>query len=329
MIADVVVGLQYGDEGKGKVTHHLARNGSYTHVLRFNGGCNAGHTIYHENQKFVTHHIPCGVFYGIPSIIGPGCVINIEKLYQEIEDLESKGVNVSDYLMIAENAHVITDMHIAEDRKDEKIGTTKTGNGPAYRDKHARRGVLAREMPSLSEWTVDVFDELHQSGIENVEVLCEGAQGFGLDVDWGDYPYVTSSSCTVASVIQSGIPHTAIRDVWGVAKVYETYVGAKRFEGKEEIFKKIRSVGSEFGATTGRPRQVNWLDVDMIRKSSLINGVTKVVLNKADILDSVGVWSVKNGENILDFKSSVDMEAWLSEEIPCSEITFSRSPKEI
>ena len=161
MIADVVVGLQYGDEGKGKVAHQLARNGNYTHVLRFNGGCNAGHTIYHEGKKFVTHHIPCGVFYGIPSIIGPGCVINVDKLYAEIEELESNGINVTDYLMIAENAHVITDFHFAEDRHEEKIGTTRTGNGPAYRDKYARKGVLAVELPELDEFIIDIFEELH------------------------------------------------------------------------------------------------------------------------------------------------------------------------
>lgn len=329
MIADVVVGLQYGDEGKGKVTHQLARNGNYTHVLRFNGGCNAGHTIYHEGKKFVTHHIPCGVFYKIPSIIGPGCVINIDKLYKEIEELESAGLNVTDYLMIAENAHVITDFHIAEDRKDVKIGTTKTGNGPAYRDKHYRKGILAKEMPELDEWVVDVFDELHRSDLKNVEVLCEGAQGFGLDIDWGDYPYVTSSSCTVAGVIQSGIPHSAIRDVWGVAKVYETYVGAKKFDGTEAIFEEIREVGNEYGATTGRPRQVNWLDIETLTRSIMINGANKVIFNKADILEKIGVWKAIDKDKTIDFRCSDDLENWLCEYMPDSHVIFSRSPNEI
>lgn len=328
MIADVVVGLQYGDEGKGKVTHQLARSGDYTHVLRFNGGCNAGHTIYHEGKKFVTHHIPCGVFYGIPSIIGPGCVINPEKLYSEIKSLEEHGINVSDCLMIAENAHVITDSHVEEDSKDAKIGTTKTGNGPAYRDKHERVGVLAREREDLKKWCVDVYEVLHCGDSENV-VLCEGAQGFGLDIDWGDYPYVTSSSCTVAAVIQSGVPHSAIRDVWGVAKVYETYVGAKKFEGDSEICDRIRKTGSEFGATTGRPRQVNWLDVDTLQKSARINGVTKIILNKADILDSIGVWITKNREGVNEFASAADMENQISDLFAGVEVIFSRSPEEI
>ncbi len=331
MIADIVVGLQYGDEGKGKVTHQLARNGSYTHVLRFNGGCNAGHTIYHEGEKFVTHHIPAGVFYNIPSIIGPGCVVNVEKLFEEIDALESRGINVAEYLMIAENAHVITDFHLAEDRRDEKIGTTKTGNGPAYRDKYSRKGVLASEVPELEEFIVDVFEELHNEsdGMGETTVLCEGAQGFGLDIDWGDYPYVTSSHCTVGGAILSGIPHSAIRDVYGVAKVYETYVGAKKFEHDEAIFEDIREVGNEFGATTGRPRQVGWLDIGVLVKSVALNGVTKLILNKADILDTVGVWNIKDNNELLMFESAEDMEHWVCNLFPDVLTIFSRSPSEI
>jgi adenylosuccinate synthase len=327
MIADIVVGLQYGDEGKGKVTHQLARNGNYTHVLRYNGGCNAGHTIYHEGKKFVTHHIPCGVFYGIPSIIGPGCVVNIKKLYEEIEALEAEGINVYDYLMIAENAHVITDFHIAEDKKDETIGTTKTGNGPAYRDKYGRKGILARDVPELEEFCIDIFDELHS--VDDVEVLCEGAQGFGLDIDWGDYPFVTSSHCTTAGVIASGVPHSAIREVWGVGKVYETYVGAKQFEEEDSAFELIRTEGAEFGATTGRPRQIGWLNIDILKRSCYINGVTKIVLNKADILDRIGMWFAKDNDKLYEFSSEEDMEYWISSYFPNTHVILSRSPSEI
>lgn len=327
MIADIVVGLQYGDEGKGKVTHQLARTGEYTHVLRFNGGCNAGHTIYHEGKKFVTHHVPAGVFYGIPSIIGPGCVINVENLFKEIDELEDAGLNVYDYLMIAENAHVITDFHLAEDKKDSKIGTTRTGNGPAYRDKYARRGVRAKEVKELSEFLIDVFEELH---IDNAStVLCEGAQGFGLDIDWGDYPYVTSSHCTVGGAVSCGIPFTSIRDVWGVAKAYETYVGAKKFEEDNPVFESIREIGSEFGATTGRARQVGWLDANMLVRSAYINGTTKIVFNKFDILDKIETWHIKDGDQILEFGSSGDMEHWLSSLFPNMQVIFSRSPSEI
>jgi len=327
MIADIVVGLQYGDEGKGKVTHQLARTGKYTHVLRFNGGCNAGHTIYHEGKKFVTHHIPAGVFYGIPSIIGPGCVINVDKLFEEIDELEDAGINVCDYLMIAENAHVITDFHLAEDKRDEKIGTTRTGNGPAYRDKYARKGVRAKEVQDLTEFIVDIYEELH---VENdAVVLCEGAQGFGLDIDWGDYPYVTSSHCTTGGAVSCGIPFSAIRDVWGVAKVYETYVGSKKFEGNDPAFESIREIGSEYGATTGRPRQVGWLDVYTLVRSAYINGTTKIVFNKCDILEELEMWRVKEDDKILEFASSRDMEHWISSLFPTMEVIFSRSPSEI
>ena len=328
MIADIVVGLQYGDEGKGKVTHQLVKNGNYTHVIRFNGGCNAGHTIYHEGRKFVTHHIPAGVFYEIPSVIGPGCVINIEKLFSEIDMLEDAGIEVSDYLMIAENAHVITDFHLAEDKKDTKIGTTKTGNGPAYRDKYARRGIRAKDVPALTEFLVDIFDELHSNEFP-VEILCEGAQGFGLDIDWGDYPYVTSSHCTVAGVIQAGIPHTAIRDVYGVGKVYETYVGEKDFEPDNEVFDTIRDLGSEYGATTGRPRQVNWLDINLLIKSVFMNGANKIILNKADILDKLGIWHINDEDELLMFDTAADMEHWIESCFPQSVTIFSRSPSEI
>ena len=161
--ADVVVGLQFGDEGKGKVTHQLAKNGNYTHVIRFNGGCNAGHTIYHEGKKFVTHHIPCGVFHGIRSIIGPGCVINVKKLMAEIEELESCGIPARDLLFVSANAHVITDFHLAQDSTDTEIGTTKTGNGPAYRDKYSRKGVRALEIPELEDYVIDMYSELHEN----------------------------------------------------------------------------------------------------------------------------------------------------------------------
>lgn len=332
MIADVIVGLQFGDEGKGKVTHQLARNGNYTHVVRFNGGCNAGHTIYHEGKKFVTHHIPAGVFYGIRSVIGPGCVVNPKKLLEEIKELEDGGIEVRKHLRIAANAHVITDFHIAEDKRDEDIGTTKTGNGPAYRDKYARKGVMALEIPEFEDFITDMYTELHDNpDFDLIEVLCEGAQGFGLDVDWGEYPYVTSSHCTIAGVVANGIPHKSIRDVWGVAKVYETYVGAKAFEdGDDPIFGEIREVGSEFGATTGRPRQISWMSIDLVKKSIKINGVNKVVFNKADILEEVGVWCVYDGMDAHDFESSEDFEQWILREVDEPEIIiFSRSPEEI
>ena len=290
MIADIVLGLQHGDEAKGKVTHQLCAKGNYTHVIRFNGGCNAGHTIYHEGKKFVTHHIPAGVFYGVHSIIGPGCVIDPEQFFKEINELEEAGIPAESLVSVAKNAHVITKNHKEEDGKDSKIGTTKRGNGPAYRDKYSRNGVRAEDLNCFEDYIVDIYEELYSK--ENVEILFEGAQGFGLDIDHGDYPYVTSSHCTTAAALLNGVPPQAIRNVWGVAKIYETYVGAKKFELNNPVFSKIRTIGKEYGATTGRPRQVSWTDMNLVSNAILVNGVTHVVVNKMDVLDEVGTWNV-------------------------------------
>ena len=329
MIADIVVDLQYGDCGKGKIAHALCRKNNYTHVIRYNGGCNAGHTIYHNGKKFVTHHIPCGVFFGIKSIIGPGCVIHVDTFLEELENLEKEGIPAKKLVNIASNAHLITDFHRAEDKKDTKIGTTRRGNGPAYRDKYDRKGVRAIEDPRLKPYIISMYHELYENeAYKNIEILFEGAQGFGLDPDWGDYPYVTSSHCTVGSAILNGVPPRCIRDIWGVAKIYETYVGAKDFEGPDEIFDEIRELGQEYGATTGRPRQINWLDFDMFKMASRINGVTKVVINKMDILESLNSWCLYDGPNLYEFKTRDDIEMWLSGKLklevnPNVEVMFS------
>ena len=298
MLTDVVIGLQHGDEAKGKVTHHLCKSGEYTHVLRYNGGCNAGHTIYHEGRKFVTHHIPAGVFYGIKSVIGSGCVVNKEQFFKEIGELEEGGVNTKGLIFIAENTHVITDAHLEEDGKDTKIGTTKRGNGPAYRDKYSRDGLLAKDDPDLEEYTLNLYEEFHEN--EQVKILCEGAQGFELDIDWGDYPFVTSSHCTTAGALLNAIPPNWARNVWGVGKIYETYVGAKKFEPEQPVFSRMRDLGEEYGATTGRPRQCNWLDVTRLIRAIKVNGVTHVVLNKMDILRQLDAWKMLLGGEVIN-----------------------------
>jgi len=319
MIADVVLGLQHGDEGKGKITHHLCKTGGYTHVIRFNGGCNAGHTIYHKGKKFVTHHIPAGVFFGIKSIIGPGCVLNPKQFFKERQELIDGGIDVDGLLFIAENTHVITGKHLEEDSKDTKIGTTKRGNGPAYRDKYDRAGYLAKNVNILQPFLINMYDELHNNSGKEVKILFEGAQGFALDIDWGDYPYVTSSHCTVGSALLNGVPPQAIRDVWGVAKIYETYVGAKKFEPDIPIFKRIREVGEEFGATTGRPRQCNWLNFEMLDKSVRINGVTKLVFNKTDVLEDIGQWALKSESGYKVFSTGGRMQDWILDQFKRNE----------
>lgn len=316
MIADIVVDLQYGDCGKGKIAHALCREKSYTHVIRYNGGCNAGHTIYHNGTKFVTHHIPCGVFFGIKSIIGPGCVVHVETFLEEIEELEKAGIPARELIHVASNAHLITDFHRIEDGQDTEIGTTRRGNGPAYRDKYGRKGIRAMADPRLQPYIISMYHELYENEDYNdIKILFEGAQGFGLDPDWGDYPYVTSSHCTVGSAILNGVPPKCIREVWGVAKIYETYVGAKDFEGPDEIFEEIRVLGEEFGATTGRPRQINWLDYDMLKMACRINGITKLVINKMDVLEQVNSWCLYDGPNLYEFKTREDIELWLAGKI--------------
>ena len=292
LYADVIVDLQAGDTGKGKVAHHLAKiQNEYTHVVRYNGGGNAGHTIYHNGEKFVTHYIPVGVIYGIKSIIGPGCVVNVEGLFKEIEELEKGGFDVRSNLFIDKRTHVITDEHLNEENGETKIGTTKRGNGPAYRDKYSRKGVRAESVEELKSFLIDIYEEFHEND-DKVKVLFEGAQGFELDIDWGDYPYVTSSHCTVGGAILNGIPPSKIRRVYGVAKAYRTYVGSKEFEPNNPIFSKIREVGNEFGATTGRPRQIGWTNVDDLIKACNINGVTHLVINKVDILEQIGNFTI-------------------------------------
>ena len=331
MIADVIVDLQFGDCGKGKVANALCKSGNYTHIIRYNGGCNAGHTIYNNGKKFVTHHIPCGVFHGVRSIIGPGCVVHPGLFFEELSALEDAGYDVKNLVKIAENTHIITDFHLQQDSSDKEIGTTKRGNGPAYRDKYARKGVLAYEVPELEPYLIDMHDELHKNN-ERVEILFEGAQGFGLDVDWGDYPFVTSSHCTVGGAVLNGVAPKYIRDVWGVAKIYETYVGAKAHEGDDPIFPLIRQIGEEYGATTGRDRQINWLNWNLIERAININGVTNLVFNKIDVLEEVGRWSIIQDEILYEFDSGNDLQFWLKQnalELDVSNVLFSGNKEEI
>tara|TARA_B100001123_G_scaffold74689_1_gene84102 strand:+ start:2537 stop:3520 length:984 start_codon:yes stop_codon:yes gene_type:complete len=292
VITDIVIGLQHGDEGKGKVTHHLLKKGEYTHCIRFNGSCNAGHTIYHEGKRFVTHHIPAGVFFGVKSIVGPGCVLNIDKFFEELQYLKSEGIDTENLVKVASNTHIIRQSHIDEDSREYKIGTTKSGNGPAYRDKYGRHGLRAESVEALSPFIIDIIEELYSH--DDPVILMEGAQGFSLDIDWGDYPFVTSSHTGTAGAILNGIDPRSIRDVWGVAKVYETYVGNRVFQPDSPLFNDIQRVGKEVGATTGRPRQCNWLDCGQLQTAIKINGVNNLVINKMDILREIGVWGVRN-----------------------------------
>ena len=323
---DVVLGLQFGDEGKGKITHRLAKQG-YDAVFRFNGGGNAGHTIYHNGQKYVTHLIPCGIFYNTLSVIGNGCVVDINKFFVELDYLRNNGFDTS-LVKIATNAHLITEEHKEEDSKDVKIGTTRTGNGPCYRDKYARKGVRADNFSELKPYLIDTYDLIYNSGAESF--LAEGAQAFGLDIDWGDYPYVTSSHCGIGAVLLNGFNHNHIRNVYGVMKAYSTYVGAKKFEPDEPQFDKLRNIGGEFGATTGRPRQCNWLDLNLVEKAVKINGVNHILVNKMDILQSLSKeygWNLYLGNGKYNMNNEQDFKNVITNRFPGIDIEFSYSPE--
>jgi adenylosuccinate synthase len=332
--ADVLVGLQAGDEGKGKITHATIKQKDYTHVIRFNGGPNAGHTIYHEGRKFVTHQIPAGVFYGIKSIIGPGCVVDVDGLLKEIEALERFGISCDNLIFVDKRAHIIQDTHIEIDKyTNTSIGTTNKGIGPAYSDKHKRTGMRAGDDILLvaGGFIVDLYEELHNDSIE-CKILYEGAQGFELDIDWGDYPYVTSSPCTVAGAFQSGLVPGRLDEVIGVAKVYETYVGSKQFQDlNDPKLVEIQQAGNEIGATTGRVRQVNYLNLDKLIKAIKLNGVTILVLNKLDILEQVGCFRFIQDGHMFEFADSKSFISAIEYivKLYVTDVIFSSSPTEV
>lgn len=332
--ADVIVDLQAGDTGKGKVAHDLCKKENYTHVVRYNGGGNAGHTVFHNGEKVVTHFIPVGVLHNIKSIIGPGCIVNPKRLLLEIETLERLGINVRDYLYIDKRAHITLDEYLIEDSQETAIGTTKTGNGPTYRNKYNRTGARAESVSEINNFLIDIYEEFH--GELPVKILFEGAQGFELDIDWGDYPYVTSSHCTVGSAILNGVPPQKIRNIYGIIKAYRTYVGAKNFETPSEIFDEIRKVGSEYGATTGRPRQINWLNLDDVIKGININGVNNLIINKLDVLEQVNNFNIYYNTELRKFDNANDFSEFIINEVSetCEHINkeriiFSFSPFKI
>lgn len=311
--ADVIVDLQYGDTGKGKIANYAAASGEYSLLLRYNGGGNAGHTFFIDDQKIVTHQVPLGVFYNIPSIIGPGCVVDVPKLESELQSFIELGfTDITKYIMVDKRAHVVTMAHKAEDSTDTVIGTTKQGIGPAYRDKYNRTGQTIEQLNPESPFftVIDIYDWLHLSSDRHA-VLCEGAQGFYLDTMWGKYPYVTSSHCTVATAIQNGIPHNKVVNVFGVAKVYETYVGNNKdfvpYDqiAHDETFKLIQKFGNEYGATTGRLRQVRFLDLDALIQAIHINGVTHLAFNKIDILDKISLLPISHSPYSFVYKQTL------------------------
>lgn len=331
----VIVGLQWGDEGKGKVVDLLASEFSY--VVRFQGGNNAGHTLVVNDQKFGLHLIPSGILRpDIHCIIGNGVVIDPAVLLEEITELRDCGQAINPQrLTISSAAHIILPFHRSLDKARElalgnrKIGTTGRGIGPTYEDKIARRGMrvedfidpekrqakleqmiaekspiykfVEMEPPSFDElenWSAplaaeiapfvsDSVEILHGALEKNESILFEGAQGTYLDIDHGTYPFVTSSNTVSgAACVGGGVGPTHIKRVVGIAKAYCTRVGAGPFPTElfEDAGEEMRTIGKEFGVTTGRPRRCGWLDIPLLKRSCLLNGATDICLTKVDIL---------------------------------------------
>jgi len=332
MEADIVVDLQYGDSGKGKVAYSLCKQHTYDLCLRFNGGNNAGHTIWEGGKKYVTHSIPSGILQGVKSIIGAECVLNPAHLENEILELEKNGISVRDNLFVDYRASLITEQHLEEDNKDTAIGTTRRGIGPAYRDKYARVGPRVKDLKNPNFNVVDSYELLYKN--KDVRVLCEGAQGFGLDITWGDYPYCTSSHTNVGGAINCGISFRSIKNVYGVGKVYRTYVGSKQFERDFADASLIRKVGNEYGATTGRSRQIDYLDLKELVIASNLNDVDVIILNKLDVLNATNIWKVRLDYEVLEFANESYFCEYvidnLKKELPAlKSIIFSSSPSEI
>ena len=333
---DVLLGLQWGDEGKGKVVDVLTPR--YDVVARFQGGPNAGHTLEFEGQKYVLRSIPSGIFQGGKvNIIGNGVVLAPDLFMEEAMDLEKSGHDLKSRLHISKKAHLIMPTHRFLDKAIEaakgknKVGTTGKGIGPTYTDKVSRNGLRVGDILDHFEKKYAVHKALHMkrlealgwtdfSELEAIEkkwmqgiqymkqfkfvdseheinhilrsgknILCEGAQGTMLDVDFGSYPFVTSSNTVCAGACTGlGIGPNKIGEVYGIMKAYCTRVGAGPFP--TELFdttgKKIRDLGHEYGAVTGRERRCGWIDLVQLRYSIMLNGVTQLILMKSDVLDS-------------------------------------------
>tara|TARA_A100001011_G_scaffold388414_1_gene467965 strand:+ start:1885 stop:2880 length:996 start_codon:yes stop_codon:yes gene_type:complete len=327
--ADIVCGLAWGDEAKGKITSELARSGEYDFVCRWAGGNNAGHTVFVDGKKYKTHLIPSGVFHGVTSVIGPGCVVHENSLMEEIRYLEKNGFDISK-VKVSPRAHIVSRLHIDEDTEKlaKRLGTTSKGIAPCYADKMARKGILAKD--AIPYWLM--WDE-NLSG----KVLCEGAQGIWLDVDFGNYPYVTSSTTLPHGACSLGFPVQMIRNIWGAAKVYDTRSGVDPLFPESLLndpeLMKIGDLGHEFGVTTGRRRKVNWLNLNKLIKAINLTGTTHIVLSKTDVVESAKLFKLHYNEHKV-FNSLTEMTTYISDRISesCPTITkikFSNSPTSI
>ena len=328
--ADIVADVVLGDCGKGKISSCLSMQNQYDFVCRWAGGNNAGHTVSFNDSKYKTNLVPSGVFHKIPSIIGPACVLHPESFYQELEYLKSNGFDTS-VIKVSPKTHIITEEHIKYDKEflASKLGTTSKGIAPAYSDKFLRKGIQAKDvLPKELIWDEKLCGK----------VLCEGAQGFWLDIDQGNYPYVTSSTTLPYGACSLGFPTQKIRNIYGAAKIYDTKSGVDPLFPKEllndPILKQLADAGKEYGTVTGRPRIVNWLRLDRLIEAINISGSTHIIISKCDVMETVGRFRLLMNDQELKFKNLEDMKFFISGEIKKScdlvqEVTYSYSPEKI
>lgn len=305
---DICIGLNWGDEAKGKIVSHLAKSGKYDFVCRWAGGNNAGHTVYKNGVKYKTHLIPCGIFYDVRSIIGPGCVVNENAFKREIRYLQENGFN-TDLIKISPKAHVITEQHIKEDlEKYNSHCSTAQGISPCYRDKYSRVGKQTKDIDFFTPYLWD--EKLYGT------ILCEGAQGFWLDIDAGNYPYVTSSTTLPYGACSIGLPPQLIRNIYGASKIYDTRSGYDPdFPDsllKDEELVSISTLGKEIGVTTGKQRKVNWLNLDKLIMSINISGATHVIISKIDILEQLNIYKLIHLEETKEFVSMSEMKLYIT-----------------
>ncbi len=360
MSVTVLVGSQWGDEGKGKIVDILSEK--YKIVARYQGGANAGHTVIIGDKQYILHLIPSGILReDVICVIGNGVVIDPSALLEEIELLKKNGIKVENRLYISHNAHLIMPYHKLLDSISEsgeqKIGTTGRGIGPCYIDKFARKGIRIVDLldraelekkirinlkeknellkkvyehegldvdsivkeylefdKAIDKYIKDVPAFLNQAISEGKSILLEGAQGTLLDIDHGTYPFVTSSSPTSGGACTgTGIPPTKIDSVIGIVKAYTTRVGNGPFptELLSDDGEKLRKIGVEFGATTGRPRRCGWYDAFLVAYSQMVNGITSVAITKLDVLSNfdkikVCIGYEFNGKRLKSYPSSVE-----------------------
>jgi adenylosuccinate synthase len=345
---DIVLGVSFGDEGKGVTVNDLLKKKNHNLCVKFNGGPNAGNTIYIQSKdnnnntvykKMVLHMLPIGMAKSdVYNLISSDCVIDIEKLRKELDYVRSYGFDIRGRIFISKACHIITNDNINYDIQNNLVGSTASGIGPTYSNKMLRIGKRVEDykedFENMGVQIVDMRKFWTSDFVKNniKGVLLQGSQGFELDINWcGTYPYCTSSTCTIGGAINTGFPLKTLRDVYGVAKIYDTYVGKMQFQPpNDNDLLLIGDHGHEFGSTTGRRRQCNYLNLDTLKEGLMINNCNICIINKVDILADLGIFKLYHNSELKTFYTLDDMKNYILQELRfVNEVVFSSSPYEI